>query len=48
MPLEDFTITVFCWVELHQHLLIDLGAATDPIRLVDGYPLPVCVLTRAP
>jgi hypothetical protein len=33
---------------LHQHLLIDLGAVTDPIRLVDGCPLPVCVLTRAP
>jgi hypothetical protein len=39
------------WVikqRLHQHLVIDLGAATDPIRLVDGCPLPVCVLTRAP
>jgi hypothetical protein len=39
------------WVvkqRLHQELLIDLGAATDPIRLVDGCPLPVCVLTRAP
>lgn len=33
---------------LHQYLLSDLGAATDPIRLVDGCPLPVCVLTRAP
>ena len=32
---------------LHQHLLIDLGAATDPIHLVDGCPLPVCVLARA-
>jgi hypothetical protein len=39
------------WVikqRLHQHLVIDLGAATDPIRRVDGCPLPVCVLTRAP
>jgi IS5 family transposase len=38
------------WVikqRLHQHLLIELGAATDPVRLVDGCPLPVCVLTRA-
>jgi hypothetical protein len=39
------------WVvkqRLHQQLLIDLGAATDPIRLVDGCPMPVCVLARAP
>lgn len=39
------------WVikqQLHQQLLIDLGAATDPIHLVDGCPMPVCVLTRAP
>ncbi|MCP5124926.1 MAG: IS982 family transposase [Gammaproteobacteria bacterium] len=39
------------WVikqRLHQQLLIELGAATDPIRLVDGCPLPLCVLTRAP
>jgi hypothetical protein len=38
------------WVikqQLHQQLLIDLGAATDPIHLVDGCPMPVCVLTRA-
>lgn len=38
------------WVikqRLHSQLLIDLGAATDPIRLVDGCPLPVCGLTRA-
>ena len=27
---------------------MDLGAATDPLRLVDGCPLPVCVVTRAP
>ena len=33
---------------LHRHLLIDLGAATDPIGLVDGCPLPVCVLARMP
>jgi len=32
---------------LHPQLLIELGAATDPIRRVDGCPLPVCVLTRA-
>jgi hypothetical protein len=31
---------------LHQHLLKELGAASDPFRLVDGCPLPVCVLTR--
>lgn len=38
------------WVvkqRLYQQLLIDLGAATDSIRLVDGCPLPVCGLTRA-
>jgi hypothetical protein len=38
------------WVikqRLHQQLLIDLEAATDPIRLVDDCPLPVCGLTRA-
>ena len=29
-------------------MLIELGAATDPIRWVDGCPLPVCVSTRAP
>ena len=33
---------------LHRRLVIDLGAATDPIRIVDGCPLPLCVLTRAP
>jgi hypothetical protein len=33
---------------LHQQLLNDLGALTDPIHLVDGCPLPVCGLTRAP
>jgi len=33
---------------LHQQLLIDLGAVTDPIHLVDSCPMPVCVLTRAP
>ena len=33
---------------LHRCLLMDLGAATDPLRLVDGCPLPVCVVTRAP
>ena len=38
------------WVikqRLHQQLLIDLGAVTDPIHLVDGCPMPVCVLARA-
>lgn len=33
---------------LHQHLLVDLGAVTAPIHIVDGCPMPVCVLTRAP
>lgn len=32
---------------LHRCLVMDLGAATDPIRIVDGGPLPLCVLTRA-
>ncbi len=32
---------------LHRRWVIDLGAATDPIRIVDGCPLPLCVLTRA-
>lgn len=39
------------WVikqRLHQQLLIDLGAVTDPLHIVDGCPMPVCVLTRAP
>ncbi|MCB1822205.1 MAG: hypothetical protein KDI73_11595 [Candidatus Competibacteraceae bacterium] len=39
------------WVikqRLHQHLLIDLGAITDLIHVVDGCPMLVCVLTRAP
>ncbi len=43
--------TAHLWVikqRLHQQLLIDWGAAADPIRLVDGCPMPVCVLTRAP
>ena len=26
---------------LHRRLVIDLGAATDPIRIVDGCPLPL-------
>lgn len=32
---------------LHQQMLIDLGAVTDPIHIVDGYPMPVCGLARA-
>ena len=39
------------WVikqRLHQQLLMELAAITDPIHVVDGCPLPVCVLTRAP
>ena len=39
------------WVikqRLHQRLLVDLGAATDPFHLVDGGPMPVCVDPRAP
>ena len=39
------------WVvkqRLHQQLLIDLGAVTAPLHIVDGCPMPVCVLTRAP
>lgn len=31
---------------LHQRLLMELGAATDPLRRVDGCPRPVCALTR--
>jgi hypothetical protein len=34
--------------QLHQQLLIELGAVADPIHIADGCPLPVCVLTRAP
>ncbi|CDH44240.1 IS982 family transposase [Candidatus Contendibacter odensensis] len=33
--------------QLHQPLVLDLGAVADPIHLVDGCPLPLCVLTRA-
>ena len=33
--------------QLHQQWVIELGAAVDPIHLVDGCPLPLCVLTRA-
>ncbi len=33
---------------LHQQLLIDWGAVTNPIRRVDGCPRPVGVLPRAP
>jgi hypothetical protein len=39
------------WVlkqRLHQRLITDLGAIADPIQVVDGFPLPVCVITRAP
>ena len=32
---------------LHRRWVSDLGAATAPIRIVDGCPLPLCVLTRA-
>ncbi|MCP5127588.1 MAG: IS982 family transposase [Gammaproteobacteria bacterium] len=38
------------WVikqRLHQQMLIDLGAVTDPIHLVDGCPMPVCGWARA-
>jgi hypothetical protein len=31
----------------HQQWVIDLGAVADPIPLVEGCPLPLCVLTRA-
>jgi len=34
--------------QLHQRLLSDLGAGADPIHVVDGCPLPVCTLSRAP
>ena len=34
--------------QLHQQLLIELGAVADPIHIADGCPMPVCVLTRAP
>lgn len=33
---------------LHQRLIARLGAVADPIHLVDGFPLPICVTTRAP
>lgn len=33
---------------LHQQLIAHLGAVADPIHLVDGFPLPLCVITRAP
>lgn len=33
---------------LHRQLVVALGAAQDSIHLVDGCPLPLCVLTRAP
>ncbi len=39
------------WVpkqRLHQRLIAQLGAVADPIHLVDGFPLPICVITRAP
>jgi len=38
------------WVikqRLHQSLLVDLGAVTDPLHIVDGCPMPVCGWTRA-
>jgi hypothetical protein len=33
---------------LHQHLARQLGARSDSIHLLDGFPMPVCVITRAP
>ncbi|MBK1720548.1 hypothetical protein CKO27_23550 [Thiocystis violacea] len=33
---------------LHQQLALSLGAVADPIHILDGGPLPVCVITRAP
>lgn len=39
------------WVpkpRLHQRLISHVGAVADPIHLVDGFPLPICVITRAP
>ena len=38
------------WVikqRLHQHVLIDLGAVTDLMHIVEGCPMPVCELARA-
>ena len=34
--------------QLHQQLLIELGAVADPIHIADSCPMPVCGLTRAP
>lgn len=33
---------------LHGRLVAALGADADPIHLIDGFPMPVCVITRAP
>jgi len=33
--------------QLHQHLVKELGADTSGIHLVDGFPMEVCVRTRA-
>ena len=33
---------------LQRHLAAELGAFTDPVHLVDGIPIPLCGLTRAP
>ncbi len=33
---------------LQQHLAAQLGAFGDPVHLVDGLPIPLCGLTRAP
>ena len=38
------------WVikqRLHQQLLVDMSAVTDPLPIVDGCPMPVCGWTRA-
>lgn len=32
---------------MHQHFVKQLGAATSDIHLVDGFPMDVCVITRA-
>ncbi|BCU05888.1 hypothetical protein Atep_05650 [Allochromatium tepidum] len=32
---------------LQERLSRDLGAMDDPVHLVDGFPVPVCVITRA-
>jgi len=34
--------------QLHQQLLIELGAVADPVHIADGCPMPVCGWVRTP